>query len=113
ILETATEFFESNLAQESSAKSYVGGRGLTDETVRRFRIGYAPAEWRVLRSHLRSKGFKDADVEAVGLIKKSDKPAQDPYYDVFRGRIMFPISDSSGRVVAFTGRTLDEGANPP
>lgn len=113
ILEEAASFFEANLAKDAAAKAYVAGRGLSEKTVEGFRVGFAPAEWRALRGHLRAKGFKDADVEAVGLIKRSDKPSQDPYYDVFRGRVMFPICDSSGRVLAFTGRTLDEEANPP
>jgi DNA primase len=113
ILDKATEFFQGNLVAGSSQHQYLMGRGLTEETIARFRIGFAQAEWRALRNFLRTKGYKDADVEAVGLIKKTDKPGADPYYDAFRGRIVFPISDSSGRVVAFTGRTLDEEANPP
>jgi DNA primase len=113
ILDKATEFFQGNLVAGSSQHQYLLGRGLTEETIARFRIGFAQAEWRSLRNFLRAKGYKDADVEAVGLIKKTDKPGADPYYDAFRGRIVFPISDSSGRVVAFTGRTLDEEANPP
>jgi DNA primase len=113
ILDKATEFFQGNLVAGSSQHQYLLGRGLTEETIARFRIGFAQAEWRALRNFLRAKGYKDADVEAVGLIKKTDKPGADPYYDAFRGRIVFPISDSSGRVVAFTGRTLDEEANPP
>ena len=113
ILDVATDFFEGNLKKNEAAYKYVLGRGITDKTISHFRIGFAPAEWRSLRGFLKGKGYKDADVEAVGLIKKTDKPGADPYYDAFRGRIMFPISDSSGRVVAFTGRTLDEAANPP
>lgn len=113
ILDVATDFFAENLRKDEVAHKYVLGRGVTDDTINRFRIGFAPAEWRSLRAFLKGKGYKDADVEAVGLIKKTDKPGADPYYDAFRGRIVFPISDSSGRVVAFTGRTLDEAANPP
>lgn len=113
ILDKATEFFQANLRAGSAPHQYLMGRGLTEETIARFRIGFAQAEWRSLRNFLRAKGYKDADVEAVGLIKRTDKPGADPYYDAFRGRIVFPISDSSGRVVAFTGRTLDEDANPP
>ncbi|MFA6158475.1 MAG: DNA primase [Candidatus Paceibacterota bacterium] len=113
ILDKATDFFEGNLKANPAPHQYLVGRGLTEETITRFRIGFAPAEWRLLRNFLKSKGYRDADVEAVGLIKKTDKPGADPYYDAFRGRIVFPISDSSGRVVAFTGRTLDEVANPP
>ncbi len=106
ILETATQFFEEQLAKDASAREYIMGRGLTEKTITHFRIGYAPADWRVLRMYLKSKGYKDADVEAVGLIKKTDKPGADPYYDVFRGRIIFPIADTSGRVVAYSGRIV-------
>jgi len=113
ILDRATDFFQENLVAGSGPHQYLVGRGLTEDTIARFRIGYAQAEWRTLRHFLKSKGYRDEDVEAVGLIKRTDKPGADPYYDAFRGRIIFPISDSSGRVVAFTGRTLDETANPP
>jgi DNA primase len=113
ILEKATEFFEENLKKDESARTYIIGRGLTEKTLEHFRIGYAINDWRVLRNHLKSKGYKDADVEAVGLIKRTDKPGGDPYYDVFRGRIIFPIGDSSGRIVAFTGRIIvDDGKSP-
>ncbi|MBI5133890.1 MAG: DNA primase [Candidatus Taylorbacteria bacterium] len=113
ILEKATEYFEQKIEEEKHAKAYALGRGLSESTLSSFRVGYAPNDWRQLRSYLASKGYRDADVEAVGLIKKTDKPGGDPYYDVFRGRIMFPISDTSGRVVAFTGRiVVDDGKSP-
>lgn len=113
ILEVATRFFEGELKKDRSAHTYVLGRGITQKTIDVFRIGYAPSDWRVLRTYLKSKGYKDEDVSAVGLIKKTDKPSGDPYYDVFRGRVMFPICDSSGRVVAFSGRIIvDDGKSP-
>jgi DNA primase len=116
ILEEATAFFEANLAKDAAAKAYVLGRGISEQTVERFRIGYAPADWRQLRAYLKGKGFADVDVEAVGLTKRTDKaatPGGDPYYDVFRGRIMFPISDPSGRVVAFSGRIVVDDEKSP
>ena len=106
ILEVATVFFEENLKKDAAAREYILGRGLTEKTLDSFRIGYAPADWRVMRNYLKSKGYKDADVEAVGLTKRTDKPGADPYYDVFRGRIIFPICDTSGRVVAYSGRIV-------
>jgi DNA primase len=113
ILEKATEFFEGNLKESNQAKSYIIGRGLSEKTIEHFRVGYAENDWRTLRNFLKGKGYRDADVEAVGLIKKTDKPGGDPCYDVFRGRIMFPISDTSGRVVAFSGRIIvDDGKSP-
>jgi DNA primase len=113
ILEKSTRFFEENLAENNAARDYILGRGLKEETLKNFRVGYAPADWRVLRNFLKSKGYADADVEAVGLIKKTEKPGGDPYYDVFRGRIMFPISDTSGRVVAFSGRIIVDDEKSP
>jgi DNA primase len=114
IIEDAGRFYEENLSKSPEAKAYILGRGLTEKTLETFRVGFVSSEWRSLREYLKKKGYKDEDVLAVGLIKKSDKGgSSDPYYDTFRGRIMFPIADASGRIVAFTGRTLDEEANPP
>ncbi len=113
ILEKATTFYEEELARTTAAKTYIVGRGLSEKTLESFRVGYAPLDWRVLRNFLKSKGYRDEDVAAVGLIKKTEKPGGDPYYDVFRGRIMFPIADTSGRIVAFSGRiVVDDGKSP-
>lgn len=113
ILETATRFFEEELKKTNEALQYVINRGITEKTIENFRIGYAPNDWRALRNFLKSKGFNDADVSAVGLIKKTDKSSGDPHYDVFRGRIMFPIGDTSGRIVAFSGRIVVDDAKSP
>jgi DNA primase len=114
ILEDASRFYEENLNANPEAKAYITGRGLNEKTLETFRVGFVSSEWRSLRDYLKKKGYKDEDVFSAGLIKKSDKGgSSDPYYDTFRGRIMFPIADASGRIVAFTGRTLDEEANPP
>lgn len=108
--EAAAEFFETMLSKNSAAKEYVLSRGITEKTIQNFRIGFAPMEWRALRAHLESKKFTAEELVLAGLLKRSEKGEM---YDVFRGRIMFPISDSSGRIVAFSGRTLDEKENPP
>jgi DNA primase len=113
ILERTTRFYEETLKTDEKAKAYILSRGLSEATLERFRVGYAQADWRVLRNYLKSKGYKDEDVEAVGLIKKTEKPGGDLYYDVFRGRIIFPISDTSGRVVAFTGRIIIDDEKSP
>ena len=105
-IEEATKFFENNLSQNQEAIEYIKGRGLEENTIKDFRIGFVKAEWRTLYDHLQKKGFKDVEIEKAGLSKKTDKG----YYDRFRGRIMFPISDSSGRVIAFSGRIFaDDG----
>ncbi len=100
IMEEATNFFESSFKSSPEARAYLLERGLTDATIDAFRIGYAPNAWRSVSDHLIKKGFNQNDLEIVGLMKKTEKGA----YDRFRGRIMFPISDSSGRVIAFSGR---------
>ena len=100
ILEDATKFFETNFDKEPTARAYLLGRGITDTTIKNFRVGYVKDEWRSLSDYLIKKGYKIEDIEKVGLIKKSEKGT----YDRFRSRIMFPISDSSGRVIAFSGR---------
>ena len=111
ILETAVFFYEKKLSENKEALDYLRGRGVTDETIKNFRIGYAPAEWRDLFEYLLSKNISEKDMLSVGLIKrKDDSSSAQSYYDTFRGRIMFPINDSSGRVVGFSGRilTLDD-----
>lgn len=100
IMEEATCFFEMKFETNKEAKDYLLQRGLNDTSLKKFRIGYAPDSWDSLVNHLVSKGYKKEDIETVGLIKKKDNR----YYDRFRSRIMFPINDSSGRVIAFSGR---------
>ncbi|MES3031185.1 MAG: DNA primase [Patescibacteria group bacterium] len=109
IMEDATLFYEERLKNSQEAVDYVKGRGITEETAKNFRVGFAPADWRLLYTHLKEKKYSDQDIEKAGLIKKPDDPGKG-YYDRFRGRIMFPIGDSSGRIIAFSGRILvDDG----
>lgn len=107
IMEEATVYFEDKLKLNNEANKYLHERGLTDETIANFRVGFAPQEWRSVSDHLIKKGSKEADIERAGLIKRGEKKDNDgkaSFYDRFRGRIMFPISDTSGRVIAFSGR---------
>ncbi len=104
ILEETTSHFEKNLKENKEALGYLKERGLKDSTIEDFRLGYAKSEWRELFKHLKNKGFGESLIERAGLIKKS--PEGKESYDRFRSRIMFPISDSSGRIVAFSGRTF-------
>lgn len=100
ILEEATKFFEVNFEINLSARAYLLDRGMTDASIKTFRIGFVKDEWRSLSDYLIGKGYKKEDIETVGLIKKNEGS----FYDRFRSRIIFPISDSSGRVIAFSGR---------
>lgn len=102
-LEEASNFFVQELKKNQEALLYLKKRGLLIEMVRDWKIGFAPLDWHALIDALKQKGFKDEEIEHAGLSKKGDKGAA---YARFRGRIMFPIFDGSGRVVAFSGRIL-------
>lgn len=105
-LEAATQFFQSNLPKSNSAIKYLEKRGLTEKTIADWRIGFVFDDWRTLYEYLTARKFTDEQIELAGLIKK--KEGGSGFYDRFRGRIMFPISDSASRVVGFTGRILPE-----
>lgn len=109
IMEDAARYFEGELGDEGGAKAreYLKSRGITDATRQSFRIGWAPIGWRNLYSHLKEKGYSLGMIERAGLAKKGEDGLKEAY-DRFRGRIMFPISDSSGRVIAFSGRILED-----
>ncbi len=101
----AEAFYARNLAEGSPSYEYALSRGLTKETIRSWSLGYAPDAWRALLEELSAAGFTIPELLSCGLIKEADgKPGT--YYDRFRNRLMFPIRDAAGRVVAFTGRAL-------
>lgn len=100
ILEKAASFWEQNLSQNKDALSYLKNRGLKDETIKDFRIGFAGDSFTSLVSFLKKSGFKEDIMVKAGLAISSPKGT----YDRFRSRIMFPITDSAGRVIAFSGR---------
>lgn len=99
-MEEATVFFQQQLGIDHPGRAYLHKRGLTDETIHSFRIGWAPSEWHALSSHLSAKGFTAGEMSEAGLTKEGDKGA----YDRLRSRIIFPINDAAGRVVGFSGR---------
>ncbi|HWE83302.1 MAG TPA: DNA primase [Terracidiphilus sp.] len=110
--ETATAWFEERLRgpEGAVAREYLAGRGLTPEGIKTFRIGYAPDSFNALRDALTPM----ADIEtlrASGLFsqKEHEDGTTSPLYDRFRKRVVFPISNESGRVIAFTARTLESG----
>ena len=110
--EAATAFFEDQLRgpEGALAREYLAGRGLTPEGIKTFRIGYAPDSFNALRDRL--SGMADNETLRVsGLFssKEQGDGTLGPIYDRFRKRIMFPISNESGRVIAFTGRTIETG----
>ncbi|MCI0433406.1 MAG: DNA primase [Gemmatimonadetes bacterium] len=98
-------------ARGEGARRYLEGRGIDAGTIDRFRIGYAPDEWRGLREAAHRHGMEDAVLLEAGLIKESER-AEEPY-DRFRDRIIFPITEVTGRTVAFGGRALHGGESVP
>ena len=106
----AARFFNACLMQEKNreALDYFLSRGLSMNTIRHFGLGYAPNEWRALIEHLRSKGFNDEELVLANLARRSDKDGRVSYYDNFRNRVMFPIIDLRGNVIAFGGRVMDD-----
>lgn len=102
ILEKACLIFQSHLEKSVDAKEYLVGRGLNMETIKQFRIGYIPDEWNIVYTELK-KDFSEKDILDSGLVIKNENGR---LYDRFRGRIMFPIFDSNGKIIAFTGRAF-------
>ncbi len=104
--EIATVFFESKLKEKSDALEYLHKRGMIDETISSWRLGYAPASWRDVSKHLALHGFSKDEIADAGLAAKSEKKPGE-IYDRFRGRIIFPLFDAGGRVIAFSGRFFE------
>ncbi|MFA5877284.1 MAG: DNA primase [Candidatus Paceibacterota bacterium] len=129
-LTSASSFFSETLKEKPEAFSYLKTRGLTEETISLWSLGYAPNAWHELRDFLLGKKFDDVLLERAGLVKKQDN-AEDSVpmtektagnqlpvvnsrvYDRFRGRIMFPIKDISGRVIGFSGRIFEDDPKHP
>jgi DNA primase len=117
ITEQVAVYFEDQYKKSKEAQDYIKSRGINPESRESFRIGWAPEGWQNLLNYLKTKGWSESFIEKAGFIKRRDESATGTvskagsgYYDRFRGRVIFPITDSSGRVVAFTGRILkDDG----
>src|SRR5437588_4246930 len=110
VVELAAKFFEATLAARAGAKArgYLADRGIEPKMQIRFRVGYAPADRFALKEHLGAQGISAEDmIEAGLLVSGEDIPIP---YDRFRDRVMFPITDLRGRVIAFGGRALEKDA---
>jgi DNA primase len=107
VLEAATLFFEEELRKPAGrrALAYLQARGLDDETIASFRLGYAPADAQALRAALTAKNCQEADLIELGLLKRADN--EDRTYSFFRDRVIFPVGDRRGRPVAFGARLID------
>lgn len=102
----AQDFFVSQLVSPGAgqARNFIEGRAFTSQDAALFGMGYAPPGWNNLTDYLRSKGFTNQEIVAVGL----GKQGQRGIYDVFRDRVMWPIKDSTGTILGFGGRRLDD-----
>lgn len=129
ICELASRFFERQLSSKTGqlALEYLKLRGVNSESIENFRIGWAPDSWQSLRDFLRGENYSDKEIELAGLIVKTESSGNETdlqnspresvpsqrsstlsYHDRFRHRIMFPICDSQGQVVGFSGRIFDK-----
>lgn len=115
IMDEAAKFAAGELGRHEDADKYLKDRGVKSETISKWRIGYVPGPpkngWRHMREHLKGLGYSDDLLAKAGLVKLAGE-GKEPY-DVFRDRIMFPLFDASGRVVAFSGRVLSKDTEAP
>ena len=120
VCELAAKFFETQLAKTAAGKKaheYLVGRGMKPETIKDWRLGWAHEEWRALYDFLKTRGYKDEEILLAGLAIEKDPSTRSArsgnnkdYYDRFRSRIIFPIFDSQGQVIAFGGRIFGAAA---
>ena len=94
--------------EASKARDYLVGRGLREEVLREFRVGYSPSAWDRVLVGAQRDGFRPEELEAAGLAQRG----RGGVYDRFRGRIMFPLANARGRVLGFGARAMSEGRGP-
>lgn len=102
----AVEFWQNHLqdAKAKHAREYLEQRGLTEETIKAFKLGYSPDSWDALKSYLKEKGAGDKQIEISGLVSVNEE--KERVFDRFRGRIMFPVLDADGQPIAFGARAM-------
>jgi len=114
-LEAAVAFYQVELDKQPAAYEYLKNRGVTAHTVAEWKLGYAPGPptggWREVKEALEAKSFSTDELLKVGLIKQTEG-GKEPF-DVFRDRIVFPMNDSNGKAVAFSGRILHPNDKAP
>ena len=109
--EEATSFFFHYLQkapQAVDARRYLQERELSEDLIKAFRIGFAPNEWEAFFQHALKKGFSEEQLEVSGLAVPSERNGKKGFYDRFRNRVMFPIGDTMGRVIGFSGRIINQ-----
>jgi DNA primase len=107
ICELSTKFFEKQLESSKGKRviEYLKSRGISEESIKKWRIGWAPESWRGLSDFLVKKGYKNEEIESAGLSIKNESGN---YYDRFRGRIIFPVFDLNSQVIGFGGRIFEK-----
>lgn len=113
IMEESHNFFMNKMFEKESrvALEYLSNRGLDTNLIKEYQLGYSPNKWSELYEFLLLKGYKTEDILALGLIKKNEENGN--IYDSFRGRVIFPIFSTYGRVIAFGGRALEKSDKIP
>ena len=112
VMSQTAQFFAQNLSDNSRAQAYLDRRGIEPETAKKFGLGYATDSWNALLNRFGSQEVDRQRLLQAGLIIERERRANEReggHYDRFRDRLMFPIRDSRGRVIAFGGRILDQG----
>jgi DNA primase len=112
LLDRAARFYANYLwesGEAAAAREYLAGRGLSEEILRGFRVGYSPSAWDRMLMGARQGGFSEEELMAAGLAQRGRSGGT---YDRFRGRIMFPLADGRGRVLGFGARQMGEGRGP-
>ena len=107
LMEVATIYYMSKL--DDAAQKYLKERGMEEHTIKHFRVGFAGNAWSDACDYFRSKKFTETEIIDAGMGKKNERGG---LLDKFRNRIMFPIADSAGRIIAFSGRSFGEHASP-
>lgn len=112
LLEDTTKWFESALRDSNHAEAldYMKQRGISEELLAAFRIGFSPADGKALPRYLKAQGYTDRQMVEAGVVRLSNRDNQP--FSFFRDRVMFPVPDRRGRVVAFGGRVLPEHLRP-
>lgn len=113
LITAATDYFHQlflHAPQAEAARAYIAKRGLSDETIAAFQLGFALDSWDACRTHFSAQGYSDDDLLAAGLLTENEE--RGTRYDRFRNRLMIPIRDGDGRVVGFGARTLDPDGIP-
>jgi len=109
LMEKVAAFYQEQLDASDRAREYAKKRGLTRDIAAKFCIGYAPDSWNEVLKRFGASEASRARLLELGLIRERDKDKGEGHYDYFRDRLMFPIRDQRGRVIAFGGRVLDAG----